>query len=93
MESLLKMMEQARDITNNAIQQNSQQCNHDANSMDVNWEYCKSSIQPDATKSKIFDMTNPEQYRDTAKNLNNFLNWLRSNIHSMWTNICRVIPK
>jgi hypothetical protein len=50
--------------------------------MEVNWEYRGESIQPEATKMKIFDMTHPELYCGGAKELDNFLNTLRSNYQS-----------
>jgi hypothetical protein len=46
--------------------------------MDANWEYPRESIQLEATKTKIFDMTHAELYRGGAKELDNFLDTLRS---------------
>jgi hypothetical protein len=73
------MMEEQREMLNNAIQQNTQLCVQNAELMEANREYRRACIQPEATKMKIFDMTHPERYCGGAKELNNFLDTLRSN--------------
>jgi len=63
-------------MPNNAIQQNTQLCVPNAVLMKDNWEYRRVSNQPEATKKKIFNMTNPKQYCGAAKELDIFLNTL-----------------
>jgi hypothetical protein len=80
--SMRKMMEEQREMLNNAIQQNTQLCVQNAELMEANREYRRESIRPEATKTKIFDMTHPERYCGGAKELDNFLDTLRSNFQS-----------
>ena len=60
--SMRKMMEEQREMLNNAIQQNTQLCVQNAELMEANREYRRESILPETTKTKIFDMTHPERY-------------------------------
>jgi len=69
-------------MLNNAIQQNTQLCVQNAELMEANREYRRESIRPEATKTKIFDLTHPEQYCGGAKELDNFLDTLQSNFQS-----------
>jgi hypothetical protein len=80
--SMRKMMEVQRVMLNNASQQNTQLCVQNAELMEANREYRRESIRPEATKTKIFDMTHPERYCGGAKELDNFLDTLRSNFQS-----------
>jgi len=80
--SMRKMMEEQREMLNNAIQQNTQLCVENAELMEENWEYRRESIRPEATKTKIFDMTHPKQYCGGANELDPFLDTLRSNSES-----------
>jgi len=80
--SMRKMMEEQREMLNNAIQQKTQLCVQNAELMEANWEYRRESIRPEATKTKIFDMTHPEWYCGGGKELDNFLDTLRSNFQS-----------
>ena len=50
--------------------------------METNQEYRRESIQPEATQTKIFDMTHPQWCCGGAKELDNFLNMLRSDLQS-----------
>jgi hypothetical protein len=77
-----KMMEEQRDMLNNAIQQNTQLCVQIAELIKANREYRRESIRPEATKTKIFDMAHPERYCSGAKELDNILDTLRSNYES-----------
>jgi len=77
-----KMMEEQWEMLNNAIQQNTQLCVQNAELMEANLEYRRESIRPQSTKTKIFDMTHAERYRSGAKELDNFLDMLRSNFQS-----------
>jgi len=74
-----KMMEEQREMLINAIQRNTQLCVQNAELMEANQEYRRESIRPEATKMKIFDTTHPEWYCGGAKELDNFLDTLRSN--------------
>jgi hypothetical protein len=76
--SMRKMMEEQRELLNNVIQQNTQLCVQNAVLMEANQEYRRESILPEATKTTIFDMTHPEPYCGEAKELDNFLDSLRS---------------
>jgi len=58
--STRKMVEEQREILNNAIQQNTQLCVQNAELMEANREYRRESIRPEAMNTKIFDMTQPE---------------------------------
>jgi hypothetical protein len=58
------MMEEQREMLNNAIQQNTQLCVQIAELMEANREYSRESIRPEAMKTNIFDMTHPERYCD-----------------------------
>jgi len=60
MASMRKMMEDQQEMPNNAIQQNTQLCVHNAKLIEANREYRRESIQPEAKKTRIFDMTHPE---------------------------------
>ena len=80
--SMRKMMQEQQEMLNNVIQQNTQLCAQNAELMEANREYRKESIRPKATKTKIFNMTHPERYSGTAKELDNFLDTLRSNFQS-----------
>jgi len=75
-------MQAPRDMLSNAIQQNTELRAHNAEPMEGNREYTRECIQPDATKMKIFDMTDPERHYGGAKTLDNFLAALRSNFQS-----------
>jgi hypothetical protein len=50
--------------------------------MQANGEYRTESIRPEGTKTNIFDKTHSEWYCSGAKELDNFLVTLRSNIQS-----------
>jgi hypothetical protein len=80
--SMRKIMEEQRDMLNNAIQQNTQLCVQNAELMEANREYSRESTRPEATKTKIFDMTHPERYCGRAKALDNFLDTVRCNFQS-----------
>jgi len=80
--SMRKMMEEQREMLNNAIQQNTQLCVQNAELMETNREYRRESIGPEPMKMKIFDMTHPERYCGRAKELDNFLDTIRSNFQS-----------
>ena len=80
--TMRKMMDKQRVMLNNAIQQNTQLCVQNAELMEGNQEYCRESIRPEATKTKIFNMTHPERYCGGAEDLDNFLDTLRSNFQS-----------
>jgi hypothetical protein len=80
--SLQNLMEEQREMINNAIQQNTQLCVQNAELMEANREHRRESIRPDATKTKVFDITHPERYCGGAKELDNFLDTLRSNFQS-----------
>ena len=80
--SMRKMMEEQREILNNAIQQNTQLCVQNAELMEANQEYRRESIRPEATKTNIFNMTHLERYCGGAKELDIFLDTLRSNFQS-----------
>jgi len=60
--SMRKMMEEQREMLNNAIQQNTQLCVQNAELMEANREYRRESIRLEPAKTKIFDMTHPERY-------------------------------
>jgi len=55
--SMEKMMQEQREMLNNAIRQNTQLCVQNAELMEANREYRRESIRPEATKTKLFDMT------------------------------------
>jgi hypothetical protein len=80
--SMRTMMEDQREMLNNAIQQNTQLCMQNAELLEANWEYRRESIRPEATKTKIFNMTHPERYCGGAKELDNFLDILQSDFQS-----------
>jgi len=80
--SMRKIIEEQWDMRNNAIQQNTQQWVQNAEPMEANREYCRESNWPEAMKTKIFNMTHPEQHCSRAKELYNFLDTLRANCHS-----------
>jgi len=80
--SMQKMVEEQQEMLNNALQQNTQLCVQNAEPMEANREYRRKSIRPEATKTKMFDMTHPEQYCTGAKELDNYLDTLRSNFQS-----------
>jgi hypothetical protein len=80
--SMRTMIEEQREMLNNAIQQKTQLCVQNAELMEANWEYRRESIRPEATKTKIFNMTHPERYCGGAKELDNFLDTLQSNFQS-----------
>jgi hypothetical protein len=80
--SMRKMMQEQRDMLNNAIQQNTQLCVQDAELMEVNRKYRRESLRPEARKTKIFDMTYPEWYCGGAKQLDNILDTIQSNFQS-----------
>jgi hypothetical protein len=65
--SMRNIMEEQREMLNNAIQQNTQLCVQNAELMEANREYSRESTRPEATKTKIFDMTYPERYCGRAK--------------------------
>jgi len=77
--SMGKMLEEQREMLNNVIQQNTQQCLQNAELMKANREYHRESIGPETMKTKIFDMTNPEWYHTGANKLDNFLDTLQLN--------------
>jgi len=74
--SMRKMMDEQREMLNNAIQQNTQLCVQNAEMMEANREYRRESIRPETTKTKIFDMTHSERYCGGATELDNFLDTL-----------------
>jgi hypothetical protein len=76
------MMEEQREMLNNAIEQNNQLCVQNGKLMEANREYRRESIRPEAKLTKIFDMTHPERYCGGAKELDNFPHTLRSNFQS-----------
>jgi len=80
--SMQRMMDEQWEMLNNAIQQSNQQCAHDAELMEANWEYRRESIGPEATNKKIFAMGHPEQYCGRTVQIDNFPNMLRSKIQS-----------
>jgi len=67
-------------MLNNAIQQNTQLCVQNAELMEAKWEHRRESIPPEATKTKILGMTHPARFCGGAKELDNFLDTLRSNL-------------
>jgi hypothetical protein len=69
-------------MLNNAIQQNTQLCVQKAVLMEAYREYCRESIRPEATKTKIFDMTHPDQFCGGAQVPDSFLDTLRSYFQS-----------
>jgi hypothetical protein len=73
------MMEEQRDVLNNAFQQNTQLCVQNAELIEGNREYRRQCIQPDATKTNIFDMNHLEWYFGGTKEIDNFLDTLGSN--------------
>jgi len=75
-------MEEQRQMLNNAIQQNTQLCLQNPELMDANREYRRESIWPDATETKIFVTTHPEQYCSAAMELDTFFDMLQSNFQS-----------
>jgi len=80
--SMRKMMEEQREMLNNAIQQNTQLCVQNAEVMEANREYYRESTRLEATKTKIFHMTHPELYCGGETELENFLETLQSNFQS-----------
>jgi hypothetical protein len=63
-------------MLNNAIEQNTPLCVENAELIEVNREYRRESIGPEATKTKIFHMTHLEWYCGGAKQLDNILDTL-----------------
>jgi hypothetical protein len=80
--SMRKTMEEQREMLNDAIEQNTQLCVQNGELMEANQEYSSESIRLEATKMKIFHMTHPERYCGRAKEVDNFLDALRSNFQS-----------
>jgi len=80
--SMRKMIEAQRGMLNNAFEQNTQLCMQNAELMKANLEYCRESIRPDAMKKNSFDMTCPAWYCGRAKELDYFLDTLRSTFQS-----------
>jgi hypothetical protein len=75
-------MEEQGEMLNNAIEQNTQLYLQNAELMEANREYRRESVRPEATKTKIINMTHPERYCGRSKELDNFLDMLRSNFQS-----------
>jgi len=69
-------------MLNNAIQQNTQLCLQKAELMEAYQEFRRESIRPEATKTKIFDMTHPDWHCGGGKELDNFLDTLRCSFQS-----------
>ena len=69
-------------MPNNAIQQNTQLCMYNAKLLEANRECSRESIRPEATKTKILDMTHPEFSYGGAMELDDFLDTLRSNFRT-----------
>jgi hypothetical protein len=61
-ESMRKIMDEQREMLNHAIQQNILLCIQNAELMEANQEFHGESIRSEATQTKIFDMTHPDQY-------------------------------
>jgi len=80
--SILKMIEDKRAMLNNAIQEYSELCVQNVELMEANQEYHRESIRPEATKTKMVDMTHAEPYRSETKELENCLQPLSSNFQS-----------
>jgi len=80
--SMQHMLEEHWERLNNAIQQNTQLCAQNAKLGGANWEYCRETIRPEATKTKIFHMTHPEWYCAGAKEGDYFLHILWSTFQS-----------
>jgi hypothetical protein len=57
-----RMMEEQRELLYNATQQNTLLSVQNAELMEANQDLQRESIGPEATKTKIFDMTHPERY-------------------------------
>jgi len=77
--SMRKMIEEQRDMLNNAFQQNTQLRAQNAELMEANREYHRESILPEPRKMKIFNMTNLERYCGGAMEFDSLLDMLRSN--------------
>jgi len=75
-------MKEQREMLYNAIQQNTQLCVQNAELMEANREYCRESMGPEATKTKIFVMAHPERFCCRANNHVNSLDTLQSNFLS-----------
>jgi hypothetical protein len=56
------MMEEQREMLNNAIQQNTQLSVQNVELMEAKREYSRQSIVPETTKTKTFNTTHPEPY-------------------------------
>jgi uncharacterized protein YyaL (SSP411 family) len=82
MASMLKMPDEQREMLNNAIQQNTQLCVQNAELMEAKRKYLRESIRAEATKTKIFYMTQLDQYCGGVKELDNFLHTFQSNFQS-----------
>jgi hypothetical protein len=80
--SMRNIMEEQREMLTNVIEQNTQLCVQNAELMEANRKYRREIIRPEETKMKIFDMTHPEWYWGTAKELDVFLDTLRCNFES-----------
>jgi len=80
--SMWKMIYDQWEMLNNDIQQNTQLCMQNAELMEADQEYQRESIRREATKTKTFDFTHPEQYCSGAMELDYFLDMLRSNFQS-----------
>jgi small-conductance mechanosensitive channel len=60
--SIRKMLEEQREMFNNAIQQNTQLCVQNSELMEANREYRRQLIRPEAKKMKNFDRAHPQRY-------------------------------
>jgi len=81
--SMWKMMEEPREMLNNAIQQHTQRCPQNAELTEANREYRTESRCPDAMKMKMFHMTHLEHCYTGAKDPDIFLDtsWCNFELH------------
>jgi len=86
--SMQKMIKTQQLLLHRSIELNPLRWAENAEQMEANWEHCSMSIQPEAMKMKISNMTHPEWYCGRAKEFDDFLHTLQSNFES-W---CALIP-
>ena len=77
--SMWKMMDEQHEMLHDAIQQNTELCAENAKLMEATRESSRESIWPEATKTRILNMTYSEWSHCGSNKLDNFLVMIRSN--------------
>jgi len=85
--SIQKLIEELSKLLNSAVQQNIQLGVQNAELIETNGENHWEKIQPEATNTKSFNVTHPEQYCRGPQNLENVIDslWSNSQYHWHWS--------